>query len=95
MSAFFEWRGQDLILKLVIQPKASQDEVVGALNGRLKVRITAPPFDNLANDYLQKWLAKQFKVPKARVTLEKGHQSKQKQFKIYMPKQIPDWLIDK
>ena len=92
MATFFHWQEGDLILKLTIQPKAAHDTVVGIHDGRLKVRITAPPFDNLANDYMIKWLAKSFKIPKNHVILEKGHQSRQKQFKLQKPSQLPDWF---
>lgn len=89
---FFEWQDQDLILYLVIQPKAAKDEVSGILQGRLKIRITAQPLENQANLHLQKWLSKAFKVAKSEVILEKGSQSKQKQFRILNPKHIPTWL---
>jgi uncharacterized protein (TIGR00251 family) len=92
LRPFFEWQDQVLILYLVIQPNASKDEVVGVVGDRLKVRITAQPLENQANLHLQKWLAKQFKVAKTQVTLEKGSQSKQKAFKINNPKHLPDWF---
>lgn len=89
---FCEWQDQDLVLYLVIQPKAAKDEVAGVLEGRLKIRITAQPLENQANLHLQKWLSKAFKVAKNQVILEKGSQSKQKQFRIMRPKHIPTWL---
>jgi uncharacterized protein len=92
LRPFFEWQDQVLTLYLVIQPKASTDEVVGIVGDRLKIRITAQPLENQANLHLQKWLAKQFKVGKTHVILEKGSQSKQKAFKINDPKHLPDWF---
>ncbi len=52
----------DLLLRLVLQPKASRDAFVGLLGDELKVAITAPPVDGQANKHLIKFLSKQFKV---------------------------------
>jgi len=38
-----EWQGEDLILRVRVQPKASRDEICGLQGEALKVRITAPP----------------------------------------------------
>jgi uncharacterized protein (TIGR00251 family) len=59
------WDGQDLILDLHVQPRASRDEIVGVIGDRLKVRITAPPVDGKANQHLIAYLAKQFRVAKS------------------------------
>lgn len=86
------WRGEDLCLAFFVQPKASQDKIVGPYQDHIKIQITAPPVENKANEHLQKWLAKQFKVPTSRVLLEKGQTSKYKIFRIQRPQQIPAWL---
>ncbi len=60
-----------LVLRLYIQPKASRDSIVGLHGDELKVAITAPPVDGQANAHLTKYLAKQFRVAKARSLLKK------------------------
>ncbi len=36
-------QGDELVLHLVIQPKASRDQIIGLHGEELKVAITAPP----------------------------------------------------
>lgn len=78
-----------LVLRLYIQPKASRDALVGVHGDELKVAITAPPVDGQANAHLVKFLAKQFRVAKGQVTIEKGELGRHKQVKIINPQQIP------
>ncbi|HFZ8995598.1 TPA: DUF167 family protein YggU [Citrobacter freundii] len=78
-----------LVLRLYIQPKASRDSIVGLHGDELKVAITAPPVDGQANAHLVKYLAKQFRVAKSQVIIEKGELGRHKQIKIVNPQQIP------
>ena len=64
--------GDALILHLMIQPKASRDQIVGLHGDELKVAITAPPVDGQANSHLIKYLAKQCKVAKGQVRIVRG-----------------------
>ncbi|TNG89098.1 DUF167 family protein YggU [Testudinibacter aquarius] len=78
-----------LRLKIVLQPKASKDQIIGLHDGELKISITAPPVDGQANAHLLKFLAKQFKVAKSSIVLEKGELNRHKQVFIPEPKLIP------
>ncbi|SDI01101.1 hypothetical protein SAMN04488136_14429 [Vibrio xiamenensis] len=85
------WKdGDDVVLRLYIQPKASRDKIVGLHGEELKVAITAPPVDGKANAHLSKYLAKLFKVAKGLVDIEKGELGRHKQVRIHSPQQIPD-----
>jgi len=90
MPEFYEWQGDDLILRIKAQPKASKDEFAEVLGNRLKIRITAPPVDGKANQHLIKFLARQFKVSKSQIELLTGDSAREKRFMIRSPKQIPD-----
>ncbi|EIZ0675968.1 YggU family protein [Cronobacter sakazakii] len=81
-----------LVLRLYIQPKASRDSIIGLHGDELKVAITAPPVDGQANAHLVKYLAKQFRVAKSQVVIEKGELGRHKQVKIIEPQQIPTEL---
>lgn len=78
-----------LAIRLYIQPKASSDQIVGLHGDELKVAITAPPVDGQANAHLIKFIAKQFRVAKSNVTLEKGERGRHKHLHILNPQQIP------
>lgn len=86
------WQEEDLYLAFYVQPKASQDKIVGLHQDHIKIQITAPPLENKANEHLQKWLAKQFKVPISKVVIEKGQTSRYKLFRIIQPRQLPSWF---
>ncbi len=88
-GAFWRWDGDDLVLDLKVQPRASRDELAEVLGDRLKVRITAPPVDGKANDHLVKFLAKTFRVPRSDVTLLSGETGRDKRLRIRAPAQLP------
>lgn len=93
-AVYLKQEGQDLLLRLVLQPKASRDQFVGLLGDELKIAITAPPIDGKANAHLVKFLSKQFKVPKGAITVEKGLLNRHKLVRINSPKQIPDFFTN-
>ncbi|WOE85608.1 DUF167 family protein YggU [Aeromonas veronii] len=82
-------QGDELVLHLVIQPKASRDQIIGLHGEELKVAITAPPVDGQANSHLIKFLAKQFKVAKGQITIVRGELGRHKTVTIDNPKQLP------
>ncbi|QFI55669.1 DUF167 family protein YggU [Aeromonas simiae] len=84
-----QWQGEHLQLQLLIQPKASRDQIVGLHGEELKVAITAPPVDGQANTHLVKFLAKQFRVAKGQVSIVRGELGRHKTVSIEAPKQLP------
>lgn len=65
-----------------VVPRASKSEIVGELDGVLKIRIASPPVDGAANAELIKLLAKTLNIPKSSVEIISGQTSKTKQVKI-------------
>lgn len=91
MMSWYRWQDDTLILSLRVQPRASRDEIVGPHGEEsLKVRISAPPVEGKANQYLIKFLAKAFGVPKSQVALLKGASGREKQLSITAPTRLPD-----
>lgn len=82
--------GTDLQLRIVLQPKASRDQIIGLHGDELKIAITAPPIDGKANAHLIKYLSKAFKIPKSQIQLQKGELSRHKQVLLPEPKIIPE-----
>lgn len=87
--AWYRWDGQDLLLQLRIQPRASQDEFAEVQDAWLRARITAPPVDGKANAHLTAWLARMFKVGKGAVTIEQGLSGRNKRIRITAPRLLP------
>lgn len=65
-------------LRVRLQPRARADEVVGEREGAVLVRVTAPPVDGKANEALCRLIAKKAGVAPSRVTLVRGHTSREK-----------------
>jgi len=90
--SWFEWRGDDLILQLRVQPKSSRDGFAEVMGEQRKLRITAPPVDGKANSHLIGFLAKQFGVAKSAVTLLSGKTGRQKRVSIRDPARLPQGI---
>lgn len=89
MASHYSWQGEDLLLILRVQPRASRDAIVGLHGEALKVAITAPPVEGQANDHLQRFLAREFGVANRAVQLESGRQGRNKRLRISQPQQLP------
>ncbi|WP_419177939.1 DUF167 family protein YggU [Photobacterium halotolerans] len=79
----------DLLIRFYVQPKASRDQLIGLHGDEIKVAITAPPVDGKANGHLVKFLAKQFRVAKGQIIIEKGETGRHKLIRIQAPQVIP------
>jgi uncharacterized protein len=66
-----------------VQPRANRDEIIGEHKDALKIRITAPPVDDRANEALRKLLASRLKVPLAAVRIASGERSRTKRVEIF------------
>lgn len=64
-------------------PRASRSEMVGEFDGRLKLRIAAPPVDGAANDEVVKLIARAFGRPRADVEITAGQTSKSKRVRVF------------
>jgi len=71
-----------LNIQVQIQPGSSKDQIIGLHNGRLKIKISAPPIDGKANQNLIEFIAKALGVSKSKIEIVKGRTSKLKTLKI-------------
>jgi len=67
-----------LLLRLLVQPRASSNALAGLQGDQLKLRLTTPPVDGKANKAVIAFLAKICHLPKSTFTLKSGHQSRSK-----------------
>lgn len=75
--------GAGWLLDLHVQPGAKVTTVVGEHGGRLKLKISAPPVDNKANEHLLAWLAARLGVPKSALRMVRGETSRQKTVAVH------------
>jgi uncharacterized protein len=69
-------------LAVQIQPNAKKTEVVGVLDGALKIKLAAQPIEGKANEALVKWLAGALGVSRSAVTLTHGQTNKKKLLEV-------------
>ena len=67
-----------VIFQVVVQPRASKNEIVGLQGDALKIRLTAPPVEGAANKMCIEFLAKSLKVRKSDVKIVTGQGSRTK-----------------
>jgi len=84
--------GDDLVLEVRVQPRASGSEFAGLFGERLRIRLQAPPVDGRANAALVEFLADAFGVPRARVGIEHGLAGRDKRVRIRGPVPVPPRL---
>lgn len=70
------------IIALYCQPGAKNTEVQGEHNGRLKIRLAAPPIEGKANEALIQWLSKTLEIKRSQIELLAGDLSRLKRVKI-------------
>ena len=70
---------EGLVFKVLVQPRSSKNMIAGLHNEALKIKLTAPPVDNAANQMCLKFLAKCLDVSKSSLEIIAGHSSRHKQ----------------
>jgi uncharacterized protein (TIGR00251 family) len=71
-----------VVFAVRVQPRASRDAVGGEWQGALKVRLTAPPVDDKANEALRRLLAARLNVPLSAVTILSGARGRTKRVSV-------------
>ncbi|MEZ5319987.1 MAG: DUF167 domain-containing protein [Vicinamibacterales bacterium] len=69
-------------LDLRVVPRASRNAIDGLREGRLVVRVTAPPVDRAANDAVVRLVAEALGLPRRDVTLVRGETGRNKTVEI-------------
>ena len=65
-------RDGSIVFAVRVTPRASRDAIEGEYQGALKVRLTAPPVEDRANDALRRFLAARLNVPVSAVRIVGG-----------------------
>ncbi len=77
--------GDGVRIVIVVQPNAKKTEVVGEVEGALKIRLKALPIEGRANEELIRFIADQLQLPKKHVCLTHGVGSRQKLLQVASP----------
>lgn len=65
-----------------VQPRASRDAIEGESQGALKVRLTAPPLEDRANEACRRILAEHLNIPVSAVRILSGERSRTKRVEV-------------
>lgn len=82
MSDFLEDKGNYLLLRVRVQPKASANRLQQDAHWGLRAYLTAPPQDGAANRALIALVAKQVGVSRSQVSLVQGDKSRSKTLRV-------------
>jgi uncharacterized protein (TIGR00251 family) len=72
-----------VVVTVRVQPRASKNEIVGVVQGALKIRLCAPAVENRANGALIEFLAEVLKRPKSAVRIQSGEHGRMKRVEIH------------
>lgn len=72
-----------VLLAVKLQPRASLNEIGEALGNELRIKVTAPPVDDAANEALLRLLSEALDCPRNRIELLRGQTSRHKTIKLY------------
>ncbi|MFY9265306.1 MAG: DUF167 domain-containing protein [Solirubrobacterales bacterium] len=71
-----------VVIAVRVAPRAARAMLDGVRDGRLIVRVNAPPIDGAANAAVCKLLAKAARLPASRVRVLRGRNSRDKQIEL-------------
>lgn len=70
--------GDEVVLSVRVQPKASRDQIRVEPDGRVRITLTTSPVDGAANKALCAHVAKHLGIAKGAVRVIRGHKSRDK-----------------
>jgi len=84
-------------IKIRVQPRSSRSTIGAIHDDRLKVYVTPPPLDEMANKECVRLLAKTLRIPKSDIKITTGKTGRNKTILIFGtdPDFITKMLIDK
>ncbi|UCV05703.1 DUF167 domain-containing protein [Dechloromonas denitrificans] len=89
MDSFCAWDGETLVLNILGQPNANRDAIGKPKGKQLQVSVTAAPVAGRATDHMVRFLAGEFAVSPAAVTVVFGRFNINKQLRIRAPQNLP------
>jgi len=71
-----------VIFLVRVQPRTRKDEIVGEMDGALKIRLRAPALEGRANEALVEFLAGALSTSRAAVRILTGERSRMKRVEV-------------
>ncbi len=67
-----------VLLHVKVQPRSSRTKIGEVVGHELKIKVTAPPVDSVANEALVEFLAELLELPRGSVQILRGETSRHK-----------------
>jgi uncharacterized protein (TIGR00251 family) len=80
LPSFLKKGADGVLLRVHVQPRASQTCFAGFYGSCLKLRVQAPPVEGAANEACRRFLAKHFHLSRSAVVLRSGASAREKVF---------------
>jgi uncharacterized protein (TIGR00251 family) len=77
-----EMAGDMMTIEIKVQPNAKRSEIVVGQDGRVYVKVAAPPREGRANQAVVELIAERLGIRKSAVTIMRGHGSRNKALAI-------------
>jgi len=72
-----------IALEIKVEPRSSKKCIAGIMDSHIvKVKLTAPPVDDAANEQLIEVIAEELRIKKSQIKIIRGHTSKRKLVEI-------------
>ena len=71
-----------ITIEVRLHPRAGRNRIVGVINNKLKIDVSAAPVKNKANRSMIKLMSKELKVPQEAVIIKRGATSRDKLIEI-------------
>ncbi|MGE0593709.1 MAG: DUF167 domain-containing protein [Vicinamibacterales bacterium] len=81
---------QGAVLTVRVTPRASRSEILGARDGALRVRLTAPPVEGAANEALVSLLSERLGLARRAISVISGERGRTK--RVLVAGVEPSWL---
>ena len=83
VPAYLRAQPDGVLLSVKVQPRASSSEIGEPLGSELRIRVSAPPVDDAANEALVRLLVDRLDCPRGKVELVRGQTSRHKVIKLH------------
>lgn len=93
--AWLRHRGAELVVEVLVQPRASRAKIGPVHGDRLKVAVTSPPVDGEANAAVIEVMARALELPRSALEIAGGASSRRKSIRVHglSPAQVQERLL--
>jgi hypothetical protein len=86
---------EGILVEVKVIPRSSRNELAGATDGVLRIKLTAPPVEGSANRQLLEFLAELLGVRKSDMEIVKGLSSRNKTIRIRRSRPAPHAITER